>query len=161
VTSNSITFNLTDKYYGWEEYFKVIKRTLGLLFENEVIGKINRIGVRYISIFEKVRIFDNIVPNISFAPFDGQSSRGQFRIEIDRDDFLAIVSIVNAYPLVLENNSSDVFSVVDIDIIKAINATNETFAGVLDIIQRAHYEQKQMFFSLLKKEFINSLNPEF
>jgi uncharacterized protein (TIGR04255 family) len=161
ITAESITFNLTEKYEGWNNYINVIEETLIPLFQEKVITKVNRIGVRYISIFDGVRIFDNIIPQITFAPLDDLSSRSQFRIELNRADFLAIVSIVNAYPTVLENKNTDIFSVVDIDIIKVTNSQIASFENVMNTIQKAHHEQKQLFFSLLKQEFIKSLNPEF
>lgn len=161
INANSITFNLIDGYAGWSEYFAVIVSTLTSLFEAKIISKVFRIGVRYISVFDQQRIFDNIIPNLSFNPFDGTSSRAQFRIELPRQDFLVILTLINAFPKTVDEKIKEIYSVIDIDTFKLFNPMISSATELLPWLNKAHDEQKEVFFSLLKQEFINSLNPQY
>ena len=157
ITSNSITFNLINEYLGWKEYSTVLKETLTLLLKEKVIAKVNRIGIRYISVFDQLRIFDKIKPNLRFLPFDENSSRAQFRIELDRDPFLVIVTIINAFP----KPEGEIYSVIDIDTIKIFDLPEVSSQEILKCLEAGHSEQKEVFFSLLEQEFIQSLHPEY
>lgn len=157
ITSNSITFNLIGFYAGWDEYRKVLTETLSPLIDKGVIAKISRIGLRYISVFDHIRVFDHIKPSFRFEPFDQTSSKAQFRIELDRDPFLMILTLVNAYP----KTDGSIYSITDVDTIKLFESTGLKANDVLKWLENGHTEQKEVFFSLLKQEFIDSLNPKY
>ena len=161
INANSITFNLVDTYAGWHEYFHVIRETLTPLFENKIILSAVRIGIRYISVFEQIRIFDCINSTLSFNPFDDKSSKAQFRIELDRNPFQVIVTLLNAFPKTFEGPLSEFYSVTDIDTIKMFLPGESNIKNVLLWLDSGHSEQKEVFFSLLQQEFISSLNPEY
>lgn len=161
INASSITFNLIDGYAGWNEYFAIISSTLTSLFEEKIISQVFRVGVRYISVFDHERIFDQIVPKLSFAPFDTTSSRSQFRIELPRQDFLVIVTLINAFPKTVGEDVKEIYSVIDIDTFKLFEPMLSSGTELLKWLNSAHDEQKETFFSLLKQEFIDSLNPQY
>lgn len=161
IKASSITFNLIDGYAGWNEYFTVISSTLSALFEEKIISHAFRIGVRYISVFDQERIFDHIVPKLSFAPFDSTSSRSQFRIELPRQDFLVILTLINAFPKTVGEDVKEIYSVIDIDTFKLFDPLVSSGPELLKWLNGAHDEQKEVFFSLLKQEFVDSLNPQY
>lgn len=157
INAKSITFNLIGSYTGWDEYRKTLTANLLPLIEKGVIAKISRIGIRYISVFDQIRIFDNIKSSLKFAPFDDNSSRAQFRAEMDRGPFLMIVTLLNAFP----KTDGEIYSITDVDTIKVFDPIKLHTGEILKWLEDAHTEQKTVFFSLLKKEFIDSLNPEY
>lgn len=154
---NSITFNLIGAYAGWSQYRKVMNDTLSPLIEKGVITKVSRIGIRYISVFDQIRIFDQVKSTLRFDPFDETSSRAQFRIELNRDPFLIVISLINAIP----KTDGDLYSITDMDTIKVFDPERLPANEVMDWLENGHTEQKEVFFSLLKQEFINFLNPTY
>ena len=159
INANSITFNLIDGYAGWREYFTIIRSTLSALFDAKIISRALRVGVRYISVFDQQRIFDQIIPELNFNPFDETSSRAQFRIELPRQDFLVILTLINAFPKTVGDDVKEIYSVIDIDTFKLFEPMIESGTDLLKWLDGAHDEQKEVFFSLLKQEFVDSLNP--
>ena len=158
VTGKNITFNLVNKYEGWDNYFPIIKKMTKPIFENNLIGQVQRIGVRYINQFDSIRIFDHIKATIRFdaAPVN---SRGQFRIEFEQDGFLCIVTLVNSYPASPPNDNK-YLSLFDVDIVKNISENQKiTHEETIAIINDAHITEKKVFFSLLKNDFLRTLNP--
>ena len=50
---------------------------------------------------------------------------------------------------------------IDVDVIKLFNDSNDTSQFYLSFINSAHTKQKEVFFSLLKDDFLKTLNPEY
>lgn len=155
VNANSITFNLIGSYTGWDEYSKTLTTTLSPLIEKGIIAKISRIGIRYISVFDHIRIFDHLKSSLHLEPFDQTSSRAQFRIELEQGPFLMIVTLINAFP----KTDGGIYSITDVDTIKVFDSIKIQANEVLEWLEKGHSEQKKVFFSLLKQDFIDSLNP--
>jgi uncharacterized protein (TIGR04255 family) len=83
--------------------------------------------------------------------------RSQFRTEFQTDDFLAVITLVNKYP----KEANSFFSIIDIDVIKAIPKEENSMETLIATLEQAHSKEKNIFFSLLKKEFLDTLNPQY
>jgi len=161
VTGNSLGFNLYKSYVGWEKYFALIGSIIGKLFAAGYIKEINRIGVRYISQFAKVNLFDSLNINLSIQLPNNDLNSAQIRTEFNEDAFRVILNLINRINQVngeLRKNLN--VSIVDIDVIQEkIKLDNSKI--VLETIANCHQKQKSIFFSLLKPEFLETLNPEY
>ena len=52
---NALTINVIGKYPLWDGYFEEIKDVLSILKDVDIVEKIDRVGLRYINIFQGVK----------------------------------------------------------------------------------------------------------
>ncbi len=156
VANDNITFNLLSKYPGWNNYSPIIYEIITKFLNSSLVKKITRVGLRYISQYENLSVFDNLKMDISF-PLNQRLSSSQFRNEFDSDSFRIIVTLLN---LVSSPLNSSLTSIIDIDVIKYF-VKNPSNDEIIDTIEIAHNKQKELFFSLLTDDFLKTLKPEY
>jgi len=114
-----------------------------------------RIGLRYISFFENL----DVLPNLKFElNLSGNSLIGAsnvIRSEFELNSFKCIVQIANNALL----NGKTSGSTIDLDIIRENDAAILT--NLTKNIELAHDTEKQIFFSLLKEDYLKKFNPEY
>lgn len=164
VDGQSVTFNLVDGYAGWEAYRAVIQECLTLLITSTFVRHINRVGVRYISQFNNVRIAEAISVSLAVGTVL-DIPRSQLRLEFGRGQFNTILTLLDNYPTTLQAQpgpDDGFFSLIDVDILKHYPTEQTvTIDLLLTHIDEAHHEQKLLFFGLLKDNFLTTLNPEY
>ncbi len=159
VTNNSITFNFAGDYEGWENYRGVIQKFV-LPFFSHFGDTLNilRLGVRYISSFPRISIFNIINGQISLN-FINEDTDCHFQTHSKIDNHHAIVN------LVYKNSPVDTqkISLVDIDIININDNSNSVinFDTLITNIDKAHDVEKELFFSTLSDKFLRTLNPQY
>lgn len=161
ISGNAIVFNTYQGYILWENYFPVIEETIVKLFSFGIIKEVTRIGIRYISQFDNVNLFDSLNLNLSLNIPNSSLESTQLRTELNENDFKIILTLINKINQIQGQHVSGLnASIIDIDVIQLPNAlldSNSTLAA----INSGHIKQKETFFSLLKPEFLASLNPEY
>ncbi|WP_276372967.1 TIGR04255 family protein [Chryseolinea sp. H1M3-3] len=160
VNSNTLVFNSFKGYPGWEKMHSIISDALKIMFERGIIENIQRIGVRYISQFDDMEIFQKLKMSLSLNISNKNFSTTQLRSEYDEEAFKIILNLLNNFQR-FENNVQRKFSMVDIDVIKFYKSPSTNVRDVTDSIDKAHFKQKSTFFSLLSEEFLKTLNPEY
>lgn len=172
VDGNSITFNSAGIYPGWSAFRDVFQQCVKPLFDNSIIGPLQRLGIRYINRFDQVRIFDHISVSVQIGGSLPSTHRQQVRAEFEQGGFWVVLTLVNGYPVEptlskattsgaeLFERPEKVFSLIDVDVIQLFD-TNQpnSYENLLSQLEAAHTEEKAIFFSLLKPEFLQSLNP--
>lgn len=145
-------------YTGWGEFssrtIELIKKISG---EN-IINRVLRIGHRYVNFFEG-DIMDKLT--ISKPTISGyQTNNILVRTEIrDCDDFIDTVQITNSATYKSPFNTETLLgSLIDIDSFKEYG-NNYFLENLENEINKVHTCEKNMFFSLLTDEFLDSLNP--
>ena len=86
ITSNQITFNSLSHYQGWSKFYSIIQLVVKGLVERKIIVKVNRVGIRYISQFDNISIFDKTKINID-TPYDNDLVQSQFRTQFYSDEY--------------------------------------------------------------------------
>jgi len=162
IQQNSIIFNCTDTYIGWNEYKEEMQNALTKIFTIKEIEVFNRVGIRYISEYSEVDIKDVTKFEFTFGIPQIKSNTFVFRTEFDWDEFRIIVSLQHKSPVLnaidRKNMELQQISVIDIDIItEGLEIKNAT--DLLKKIEVTHSKEKEVFFSILKEEFIQTLNP--
>jgi len=158
--SGEIIFNIQKVYKGWEEFFGFIRIVVIRLFDEDIITGVYRIGLRYISQFENISIFDKVNAKISLDLVEGDV-RGQSRFELSKDDFFIILSMSNKQVVPKEYSKAEFISIIDIDVIKDFSTIELSQSIVFEKITEAHTLEKEIFFGLLKNDFLKTLNPEY
>ena len=163
VDNISITFNSVGDYTGWSDFETVFQRCIQPLFDQSIIGQVQRLGVRYINRFDQIRIFDHIDMSVRVGRVVPANSRQQVRAEFDRNGFLSVLTLVNDYPsepVQIGHLGEHFFSLIDVDVIKLFNQTNPPgYIELISALEAAHTEEKTIFFGLLTESFLKTLNP--
>jgi len=157
--NGSLIFNCISSYPGWSIYSEELERVINKLIEVGLIKSVTRIGVRYTSEFPDINILDNInfycTTNIS----QENILNGKFNLEIQDKDCRVILNIVSNAPIMpFVNSTGNFISLIDIDVIIEKFKHSNT-KEIMNIINNLHQKQKENFFTLLKEDFLNTLNP--
>lgn len=145
--------NIVSHYAGWANYTELLKVIM------EVLDGVayNAAYVRYVSLFDDVSIFDQVEGGglrITTLP-DFQGTEFNFRCNIYDDKQRHGVATIR-----LTNNKimpERVASVVDIMV--EAKLPNESPQTAWEYLHFLHYHEKNLFFLMMKEEFINQHNP--
>ncbi len=153
-----ITFENFGEYTFWGNYFAFIKEQLAKFLSLNIVTKIERIGVRYVSILENVNnAYDvlNYFPSLSVPGYT--EILNIHRATFIRQNCTLLLQILNNSK-VTKNNIPKTGCIIDIDAITTSNITND---NVYSIIDKLHSEEKEFFFTLLNAEYLQQLNPQY
>lgn len=142
------------KYTGWNKFFTVISEVLNKIEETRVIKNVSRVGIRYINFFDD-DIFNKINLNVQLNNSIIDSRSTVVKTEIIQMEYISTLQIANSVI-----NDERVGSIIDIDT-SINNQLDDFFRNKEYIINKGHEFEKELFFSLLKDDFLESLNPEY
>jgi len=146
-------------YPGWELYFDKIKLVIEKVYDTGVIEQVVRLGVRFINFFD-LDIFEQINLGISINNDSHKPKNTQLRTEIEKNGFLNTLNIANNAKQAIGNNQERNGSIIDIDTFKEYK--DGDFRKIYETeIKTAHNSEKEIFFNLLKTEYLKTFNPEY
>lgn len=158
IHEDSFTFDLFDGYKGWEVYQANIQQYIAPIFESSLIKKIHQIGLRYISNFDDVSIYEHINASINLN-FVTSNQRGRSMFEFSINNNIVILNLISGEAITnTTTNTPSLGSIIDIDVIQKPVALN-TFDELENVINNIHEVEKSVFFSLIKDSFLSTLNP--
>lgn len=158
-SDKAIAFENVSDYMFWDNYFPFISNQLKQIFEMNFISKIERIGVRYASVLENANIITNALKYNPIMGIEGyEENLNLLRTILSKDDCKLLLQIAPNSKSV-KNEISRIGLLIDIDASYTgnLNPSDE----VLQKIDKLHTFQKELFFSLLKPEFLETLNPTY
>ncbi|WP_310600580.1 TIGR04255 family protein [Desulfobulbus sp.] len=154
-----ISLSNTGNYSGWKEkYFPELKDLLENIKKSGVVDSFSRVGVRYIDFFE-FDIYDHINLSITLNNKPLDSVQSVFTAIFNNDGCSTRAQVVNNATVVLSGKEK-VGSIIDTDTFFEPQ-DRFYFDGLNDLIDKCHDEALDFFFKLLKKEFVETLNPEY
>ena len=160
IGPRALIFSNIEPYLGLESLSNFFSEILSSIKSTSVLSMIERIGLRYINVFDN-KILDHINLGIKIGGNDIVEESTNFRTEINDDGFTKILQIANAINVSIKGKSK-IASVIDIDCLYNINEdANSFFNKYSQIIELAHQKEKELFYSLLKVPFLESLNPKY
>jgi uncharacterized protein (TIGR04255 family) len=147
-----------EEYAGWEVFSGKIYSTFSALAELKIIKKVTRFGLRYINLFDGINIYEKSNFTIALNKIDFGKHNMNMTIEIPADDnYVNHLRMINRAQIRIEKEIHN-GSIIDIDTVR-VNFSGDFFATIREIAETAHIHEKTLFFSLLKEDFIASLNP--
>jgi len=150
-----------NKYIGWEKYFYFIKNLFDKINDSQVVEFPERIGFRYINFFKDILVLDKINLIIELCQDDILNNHVELVTTKDDEKFKRVLKIGNNITMKLANKYYN-GSFIDIDYIYSFKELKKTpIKRMLEIIEEAHEKEKITFFTLLKEEFLRTLNPEY
>ncbi len=143
-----------EPYPGWNDFSSETLRVFDLISGLGIIDSVSRLGIRYRNFFS-FDIFPKI--NLSIAlnnePFFSEETT--FRAVIPSDLFRSTLLVNNTATYVKRSEKG---SVIDIDTFST-DVSERFFERVEELITKGHQVEKELFFNLLKPEFLETLNP--
>ncbi len=145
-------------YIGWDNFKRHVVEIVHLVSESNIINRVSRLGHRYINFFES-NILDQIT--MSFKMTEGYRTQNlQITTQVKDRDFDNTIQFSNSAMLNVNLPSQKNGSIIDIDTFREYN-DNCFLENIVTEIENAHKTEKTLFFSLLKPDFIKSLNPHY
>ncbi len=145
-------------YKGWSCFKTHVVKIMDLIKTTNVIKKVSRIGHRYINFFGS-NILDNIT--MSFKMTKGYDFQNiQISTQVSDNGFNNTVLFSNSAIMNVNRPNRIDGSIIDIDTFKEYE-DNYFLENVATEIENAHQTEKTLFFSLLKGDFIETLNPQY
>lgn len=158
--SNSVlSFEHVSEYQFWKNYFPFVSKCFSTFFDIVKPEFIERIGVRYASVLDKTENANQVlvsVPGIGLTGYDQKFEHYRAIIKVDKINLLLQV-FENAKAVKKDQTISGVY----IDIDASFDEKIEPNEKALEVIDLLHSEQKKLFFSLLKEDYIQTLNPKY
>ena len=161
---NSLIFNCLNEYIGWENYFLEIKKFIDQISKANVINTFNRIGFRYISHYPEIDLRNCVKYTFTFGMPQVISNSFGFRTEFIYENLKVILNLNNNLPAVTNNFPNEVkpLSIIDLDVIdERLSIESGMLENLYNKIDIIHNREKEIFFNLLKSEFLQTLNPEY
>lgn len=161
ITENALIFNIVGPYTGWSPFFSVIQKTLHALTGPGKIKAYSRIGLRYISEFHNINIFEKISTNCNLElPNWGGQRNTVFKTEIWNPDNTVVINLANK---VIRDPArpEQFFSLIDIDVFRNFDSPEQNPDILIGLTNSLHDLEKETFFGLLTDEFLVSLNPQY
>lgn len=157
LENERVVFNSNGEYSGWNVFSSHIENCLQSFLSEGLIMNIHRVGLRFISEFEDVQIFDQLKWQFDFPWEECTTVNTSFRTEwVDETDFVTVNLLNN----VQRDTSS--FSLMDVDIRHEADSNSVTHTdAIMNMLNRLHSKEKLVFFGLMKDEFLQSLNPTY
>lgn len=146
----------TNEYMGWEHFSKEIFKLLDIILDSGIIESFLRLGFRYINFFEE-EIYNsiNVDINLNDKPIDYNNT--VLSTSLRNNNFSSTLTISN-HSIVNNRNGS----IIDIDTFMDIKLSVEEFKlKYRELIEEGHSDEKKLFYQLLKKDFLTTLNPKY
>jgi uncharacterized protein (TIGR04255 family) len=135
-------------------FSQIILDVLSKVENIKIINTIERIGIRYINFFE-TNIFEKINLKVYLEEDEIQYNNTIVRTEIEQGEFKSTLQTANNAII-----NEKIGSIIDIDTFTT-NNLESFFSRKIEIIEAGHLKEKELFFSLLKTEFLNTLHPKY
>jgi len=145
-------------YPGWQAVERELQWLLNQLQQLAFISEGERLGTRYINFFE-FGIFEELLLDITTS---GRSLAGgelSVTTVLQRPPFTARLQVANS-AILGTGNGARTGSVLDIDVWLG-SLDFDIFQNDLTKFSEAHELEKQIFFGLLKTDFLKTLNPKY
>jgi uncharacterized protein (TIGR04255 family) len=153
-----INFSITKPYIGWSKWKPYILDILNNLSDGHIIKSVERTGLRYLNFIEQ-DIFPFINGEIKLIDSTIKPISTTVRTEILDGDYIKALQIANNASI-NKNGHAKNGSLLDIDIIRSKKILNYDFKINLEtILDRSHTMAKQLFFNILREDFIMKLDP--
>ena len=158
-SNNVISFENNKEYTLWDNYFGFIKTQLLKLIGLGIIDNFDRVGVRYVSIFENKKDIQNVLKKTPSMTIDGYNENFlHYSSEIKKEKINLHLNIAKNAK-VERDGVTKIGTLIYID--ASFNEKSMVNESVFETIDSLHLEQKKLFFSLLCQDFIKELNPSY
>lgn len=163
VGEHVVSLNCRRPYSGWKKFSSDIRDLAKVVQDTCLIGTLERFSLKYMDLIEADQPLGLGCLNLDLKLGGHEMSKRpvQLRTEIKEGDLTHIVQIVSPVEIELPGDEKRLKGVLlDIDTIKPLGE-NESWNDLDRRLDDVHLACKKMFFSLMKPETVNKLEPEY
>ena len=159
---NCLSKNGSDKIcLGEKSFFDLLSGELWIGEQECKIAKdFNRVQIRYISEYQDIDIIDYINGNICIGDETNRFRSQEIKLNRIDGNTKIFVSLVNKTKRRTPKGEEYSASLFDVNIYESFESS-DSIEMVISLLDKIHMVEKETFFGLLKKDFIQSLNPEY
>lgn len=154
-----LTFRNIPPYEGWTQWSKFFYSVLGSIEQTKVLDIIERIGLRYVNLFNG-NIFNKVKVDVNIDNKTITDASTNIKTEILDEKFIKILQVGNSVNMVKDGKMIN-GSIIDIDCLYNVSGSLNFFDNYHEIIEDAHNKEKELFFSLLEDSFLQELKPQY
>jgi len=149
---------ISGNYTRWSDFRSRIMEAYGRIHSLPLVSRVVRTSLRYMDFFEG-DVLPKLQTSFSLEDHTIAGRETMFRTVYPSHGFDTILQINNTSARVVDGAVTQ-GSVTDIDVL-AVSNPDEVFTNTEDLLQRMHLCGKTIFFSLLKPDFLKTLNPTY
>lgn len=154
-----ISFSITKPYIGWSKWKPYILDILTNLSDGHVIKNVERTGLRYLNFLTGQDVFPLIKAEVKIIDSTIKPISTVVRTEIREGEYIKALQLANNASI-NEKGQIKAGSLIDIDIARNKKISNYDFKINLEtILEKPHIMAKQLFFDILKDDFLKELEP--
>ena len=144
-----------EPYPGWNDFSNETLRVFTLISGLGIIDSVSRLGIRYSNFFS-FDIFPKINLSVALNNKPFESEEISFRAIVPSELFRSTLRINNTSTHLKRSEEG---SIIDIDTFST-DVSERFFERAEELITKGHRVEKELFFNLLRPDFLESLNPE-
>lgn len=157
VNDNEIKLNCTKEYVGWNNYWYYVEKILDFLDSIQVEFK--TIEMQYISTFPDTDILGAVDGSIKlncYPRLEGTQFRFNMPIGDQEGRYKPLYStvVLTNYVQSKQEEQNQKLSYIDINLLSTIGEI-----PIREMVKHIHQQEKNIFFSMMSKTFIDSLEP--
>lgn len=158
--SRIVNFTMGPEYPGWEVFREEIKKIIDHLRVLKIMKKVERMSFRYINLIPTEKSPQLSLLDGNFFLHDKSISEKGFhlRFEIHENNFFSIVQVATETSAKKENEHEKRGLLVDIDTV-CTQGLEDFLENSVHHLEKGHSTEKKTFFSLLKSETLEQLDP--
>lgn len=140
------------------EFLPFLQYIIRQLEKSGIVKNFIRIGIRYIDFFA-TDIFEKITLSIKLNDKPLVAKQTTISTIFEHDELITRVNIQNN-TVIIRNNKQSHGSIIDTDTFFEPKH-NSSFEELIEMIDKQHDVSLNVFFDLLKPDFLETLNPEY
>ena len=155
VSESQINVNIVSEYKGWDRYKQFINKVLSPIAPEM---EFTAASLRYISKHNNVSIFEQLDGTIrlNYLPmFSGSSFVFKCQHRGGDGEYMVETRLSDRIPV----RNGEETSIVDIRIYG--DTPSPAYTEMMRLLNTMHVGEKMIYFSLLTREFVESMNPEY
>jgi uncharacterized protein (TIGR04255 family) len=146
------------EYPGWTLFSDRVHHVVETVRRLGIVDQIERIGLRYINFFD-FDIFDKIKLRVAINDTPVTNNQTLVRVIIPGRRYTSQLHVTNEASITVKGSDRK-GSIIDID--TSLETDLKDFLkNSKSIIEEGHNEEKKVFFTLPKDDFLQTLNPEY
>ena len=151
-----------DEYPGWDKHLRdTVFDVFTKADSTGYINTVNRLGIRYVNFFKDCNILDKTEVSIKLLEAATDTEETMLRTVLKRGNINNIIMISNKSTYVSDGIQKN-GSLIDIDsFMETTSKKEDFFINLKTKLTDVHDENKKIFFSLLKDDFVATLKPEY
>lgn len=164
IADQSISVGVLKPYWGWEQFRPLIFQVISAINETKLVGEVERMSLRYQNLLttqDNPNDFSGLQLQISVADYQLRDGGFRLRAEVERMGCVSVIQVVGSAQAVTSvdgEKNATTGMLLDIDTIKFAPLPN-FWTEFQEIVESVHDAEKDVFFSLLKDETINQMDP--